>query len=153
MNTDTLAEQILIRRDIRTTAVRLLVLRALQTDGVALSLTDLETRLHTVDKSSIFRTLTLFQAHHLVHVVEDGSGQKKYALCAEHCHCGEAVVRPMSDLHTHFACERCHRTFCLPDLPVPQVSLPEGFTLHSGDYVLHGLCPECSGGERHKADA
>lgn len=144
MNTDTSAEQLLVRRDIRTTAVRLLVLRALQTDGVALSLSDLEDRLLTVDKSSIFRALILFQSHHLVHVIEDGSGQKKYALCAEHCHCGEDDVVPMTDLHTHFACERCHRTYCLPDLPIPQVVLPEGFAVHSGEYVLHGLCPECS---------
>ena len=77
------AEQLLLQREVKPTAVRVLVLRELQHAGVACSLTDLEARLQTVDKSSIFRTLTHFLSHHLVHIVDDGSGQKKYALCME----------------------------------------------------------------------
>ena len=44
---------ILEQRNIKPTAVRLLVLDALQKAECALSLTDLEARLGTVDKSSI----------------------------------------------------------------------------------------------------
>lgn len=136
-------EHQLIHRGIKPTAVRLLVVRALANAECALSLTDLEGRIGTVDKSSIFRTLALFLQHHLIHDVEDGTGQVKYALCAERCHCGEDVHAGLTDLHTHFYCEKCHRTFCLRGLPVPQVNLPEGFHLHSANYVLKGLCPEC----------
>lgn len=138
---------LLEQRGIKPTAVRLLVLCALQQSDCALSLSDLESRLVTVDKSSIFRTLTLFLAHHLVHGVDDGTGMLKYALCQPSCHCGEEDHEGLSDLHTHFHCERCCRTFCLRGLPVPKVPLPEGFTLTSANYVLVGLCPECS---RHK---
>lgn len=137
-------EKQLLHRDIKPTALRILILRALMNGGVAKSLSDLEATLKTIDKSTIFRTLSLFLSHHLVHGVEDGSGQKKYALCEEHCHCGEAHPSAINDLHIHFACERCHRTFCMPDLPVPHVNLPEGFTCHTANYVLHGLCPECA---------
>lgn len=112
----------------QATAVRLLVVRALANAECALSLTDLEGRIGTVDKSSIFRTLALFLQHHLIHDVEDGTGQVKYALCAERCHCGEDVHAGLTDLHTHFYCEKCHRTFCLRGLPVPQVELPEAST-------------------------
>lgn len=140
---------LLQQRDIKPTAVRLLVLDALQKAECALSLTDLEARLQTVDKSSIFRTLTLFLSHHLVHCVDDGTGQMKYALCSPTCHCGEAHHEGLSDLHTHFRCEHCGRTFCLRGLPVPSVPLPDGFTLTSANYVLVGLCPECSGRHRH----
>lgn len=136
---------ILEQRNIKPTAVRLLVLNALKKAECALSLTDLEARLGTVDKSSIFRTLTLFLSHHLIHGIEDGSGQLKYALCPPQCHCGEAEVCSLSDLHTHFRCQRCGKTFCLRGLPVPRVPLPDGFELTSANYVLVGYCPDCTG--------
>lgn len=142
------AEELLSQRDIKPTAVRILVFGALLKADCAVSLSDLEARLVTVDKSSIFRTLTLFLSHHLVHTVEDGSGMLKYALCPPSCHCGEAGHVGLSDLHTHFRCERCCRTFCLRGLPVPSVPLPEGFTLTSANYVLVGLCPECAAREK-----
>lgn len=136
-------------RHIKPTSVRVLVLNELEKAECALSLTDLEARLVTVDKSSIFRTLTLFLSHHMVHGVDDGTGMMKYALCSPTCHCGEEEHTGLSDLHTHFRCEKCGRTFCLRGLPVPSVPLPEGFTLTSANYVLVGLCPNCSKGEPH----
>lgn len=131
-------------RHIKPTSVRVLVLNELERAECALSLTDLEARLMTVDKSSIFRTLTLFLSHHLVHSIEDGSGMVKYALCEPTCHCGEEGHEGLDDIHTHFRCERCGRTFCLRGLPVPPVSLPTGFTLSSANYVVTGCCAECS---------
>lgn len=139
------SDELFALRNIRPTSVRVLVLNELERADCALSLSDLEGRLATVDKSSIFRTLTLFLSHHLVHCVEDGTGMTKYALCSPNCHCGETQNGTfLNDLHTHFRCERCGRTFCLRGLPVPSVPLPKGFKLTSANYVLVGLCPECS---------
>ena len=129
---------LLAHRDIRPTAIRLLVLGAMQKANRPLSLSDLETMLDTVDKSSIFRTLTQFLSHHLVHCVDDGTGSFKYAVCSPDCTCG------VEDLHTHFHCEQCNRTFCIKNFPTPVVQLPEGFTLSSINHVLKGLCPECA---------
>lgn len=131
-------------REIKPTANRLLVLRTLEEEDCALSLTDIEARIGTMDKSSVFRALTLFLEHHLVHGVDDGTGMMKYALCEPSCHCGENGHHDVSDYHTHFRCERCGRTFCLRGLPVPSVPLPKGFVLSSANYVLVGLCPHCS---------
>ncbi len=136
-------EHLLEHRGIKPTTGRLLVVRALSEADSALSLTDLEARLGTVDKSTIFRTLNHFLEHFLVHAIDDGSGQMKYALCEEGCRCGRDIHAGLSDLHTHFFCERCQRTFCLRGLPVPNVALPEGFHLHTANYVLKGLCPAC----------
>lgn len=83
-------DELFTLRHIKPTAVRALVLAELERADCALSLTDLEARLMTVDKSSIFRTLTLFLSHHMIHSIEDGSGMTKYALCAPSCHCGES---------------------------------------------------------------
>lgn len=128
----------LARRGIQPTAIRLLVLDALAQARQSLSLADLDDLLDTVDKSTIYRTLTLFLGHRLIHSIDDGTGSFKYAVCSDDCSCDVA------DLHAHFHCEHCNRTFCFANLPAPLVSLPEGFTIRSINYVLKGLCPECA---------
>ncbi len=70
---------LLAKREIQPTAIRILVLQAMLKAGRSVSLLDLEKILDTVDKSSIFRTITLFLSHHLVHSIDDGTGSFKYA--------------------------------------------------------------------------
>lgn len=129
---------LLAQREIQPTAIRILVLQAMMKAQQSVSLLDLENILDTVDKSSIFRTITLFLSHHLVHSIDDGTGSFKYAVCSSSCSCD------VNDLHTHFHCERCNKTFCFTNIPTPVVNLPEGFTLSSINYVLKGVCPECA---------
>lgn len=136
-------EKTLEMRGVKPTAVRLLILRQLSESTCAVSLNDLENQLVTVDKSTIFRALTLFLNHHIVHCVEDGSGQAKYALCAENCRCQEGCHLGLADHHAHFFCEVCQRTYCLRQIPIPEVDLPQGFHIHTATYVLKGVCPEC----------
>ena len=126
------------RRGIKPTAMRVLILRTMMSIPCAVSLADLEEELDTVDKSTIFRAITLFHAHHLIHCIDDGSGALKYAVCSDDCDCS------VSDLHSHFYCERCHRTFCFENIHVPVVNLPDGFTVSSVNYVLKGVCPACA---------
>lgn len=56
--------KILEQRGIKPTAIRMLVLKAMIETEQAVSLLDLENKLDTVDKSTIFRTITLFVSHH-----------------------------------------------------------------------------------------
>lgn len=126
------------RRGIKPTAMRVLILRTMMSISRAVSLSDLEEELDTVDKSTIFRTITLFHSHHLIHCIDDGSGALKYAVCSDDCDCS------VSDLHSHFYCERCHRTFCFEKIRVPVVNLPAGFSVTSVNYVLKGVCPACA---------
>ena len=65
-------EEFLEKHAIKPTANRIVVLKALDTAGRPMSLTELENKIMTIDKSGIFRTLTLFRDSHLVHVIEDG---------------------------------------------------------------------------------
>ena len=71
---------LLAKREIQPTAIRILVLQAMLKAGRSVSLLDLENMLDTVDKSSIFRTITLFLSHHLIHSIDDGTGSFKYAV-------------------------------------------------------------------------
>ena len=125
------------RKGVRATSIRILVLDALMKASGTMSLADLETDLETVDKSSIFRTLEIFEKHHLVHSIDDGTGSVKFEFCEGKDDC------TIADMHTHFYCEKCHRTFCLKDISAPLVDLPEGFSARSVNYIIKGICPDC----------
>ena len=124
--------------DIKPTANRLIVLRTLDGAGRPMSLSEPEYKILSIDKSGIFRTLSLFREQHLVHVIEDGGDGVRYELC--HSHHDEID----DDLHVHFYCEQCHQTYCLDHIPVPGIELPEGFIMESVNYMVKGICPHCA---------
>lgn len=126
-------------KGVKPTANRILVLKVLKEQARRpLSLTDLEYILATMDKSSIFRVLTLFLEHDIVHSFEDGRGILNYELCTSETVCNQ------SDAHIHFYCESCRKSFCMDDIPFPALELKQGFTMHSVSFVIKGECPECS---------
>ncbi|MBQ9586776.1 MAG: transcriptional repressor [Bacteroidales bacterium] len=131
-------EETLQHAGIRLTAVRLMIWKAVRQEfqGV-FSLADLEESLPTVDRSTLFRTLTLLSEKHLLHNVDDGSGTQKYCVChhddTRHC-LG----------HVHLTCRICHTTTCLSDVTIPQVPLPEGFVPEETEYVVKGICSRCA---------
>lgn len=124
-------------RSIKPTANRLLIVRTLVNAGRPLSMAEIESDAKTIDKSIISRTLSLFRDKHLVHAVEAGGDSVRYELCRSH------FDDEHDDMHVHFYCERCHRTFCL-DSPVPSVEVPEGYQVTSVNYMIKGVCPECA---------
>lgn len=137
MNADRITE-ILQSKNIKPTAIRILVYRTMAGFRTAFSLTDLETALETVDKSTISRTINLFKSTCILHSIDDGSGSVKYAFCPDDCNCGP------ENMHLHFHCVRCGHTFCLKNTPVPEIRLPAGFTLETGNFVVKGICADCS---------
>ena len=130
--------QRLQEREINITAVRLLIFKAMVNYPQAFSLGDLEAVLDTVDKSTLFRTISLFHSKKLIHSIDDGSGSIKYSVCEPNCNCS------VNELHTHFYCEECHKTYCFDNVPIPEVSIPKKFILNSINFVLKGICENCS---------
>ena len=136
-------EQKLLNRSIKPTSVRLLIFKTMSDFTMsdfkkAFSLTDLETELETVNKSTIFRTLSLFHDNLLIHTIDDGSGSMKYSICSDTCMC------TVGELHVHFNCNRCKNTFCLESISIPPIQLPDKFLLESVNFVMKGMCNECS---------
>ena len=131
-------EDLLLQHGIRPTANRLLILRELDRAKMPQSMSDIELSLQSVDKSIIFRTLSLFKEHHLLHSIEDGSDGIRYELCHS------SLEDHDRDLHIHFHCERCKRTYCIEECIIPRVNLPAGYIEESVNYVVKGLCPKCS---------
>ena len=129
--------EILLEHGIRPTANRLLLVKVLSKAEHPLTMKELEDLVDTIDKSNIFRTLSLFRDQHLVHVLQDGADAVRYELCHSHEEDHD------DDLHAHFYCERCRQTFCLNDIPVPQVDLPKGYRMNTINYLIKGICPNC----------
>lgn len=69
---------------IRPTANRVLIASALLKGDGPKTMKELETALLSIDKSVISRTMALFRSHHLVHVIEGGTGVASYELCLSH---------------------------------------------------------------------
>ena len=126
--------QLLEEHDIKPTANRILVVKALASSMQPLSLAELERRIMTIDKSNVFRALSLFREHHLVHAIEGSGDGTRYELCHSHDHEHD------EDQHPHFFCEVCQQTYCLAE-----VALPPGFELRTVNFMLKGICPHCQG--------
>ena len=120
----------LAEHDIRPTAGRIMVWRTLLTFDYVFAMADLEGALPTVDRSTLFRTLTLFVEHGLLQTVDDGSGQQKYCL---HTH-----------RHVHLTCSICGKTICMENVEIPEVPVPEGFEVRHVSYVIQGVCAHCA---------
>ena len=106
--------RLLEEHDIKPTANRITVVEALDTSILPQSLAELERRIQTIDKSNIFRALTLFHERRIVHTIEGGNDGTRYELCHSHSH-----------------------------EQVPQLCLPQGFKMHSVNYMIKGICPHC----------
>lgn len=130
--------QLLESHNVKPTANRIVVVRALAAAMRPLLLAELEAEIGTIDKSGIFRTLSVFKENHLVHLVEDGCQGVRYELCHSH-HDDED-----DDMHVHFHCTQCHKTFCIDNTPVPVVELPDGYHMSTVNYVVKGICPDCA---------
>lgn len=131
-------ETILKHAGIRPTANRILVLREFQSVDSPMSLMDLESRLDTLDKSSIFRVIMLFAERGIIRGVEDGRGVTRYEP-VKHDERGDE-----NEMHAHFFCENCGKTVCFHGIPAPLPELPEGYSLSTVNFMMKGSCPACS---------
>lgn len=128
----------LLNKNVRPTAMRQLVVKALMEHNKAISLPELEQKFEKADKATLYRTLKTFQENKLIHTIDDGSGSVKYALCEDSCTC-----QP-NELHIHFLCQKCGQTYCFKDMPVPIPLLPGGFNFENANFVIKGTCSKCN---------
>lgn len=147
-----LSEDFLQSIGIRPTAMRILVWNVISHLDYAFSLSDVENILFNSDRSSIFRTLSLFVENGILHTIDDGSGMQKYCICSSikddynsdnhhldhhhsdnHHHCN----------HVHLCCTKCGKTFCLTHQEIPSVDIPKTFKFVRSSYIIYGICQHC----------
>lgn len=133
-------EHLLESKNIRVTAMRLLIYKFLAKKKVAVTLTDIENAFVKADRTTLYRTMKTFEENAIVHQIDDGTGIIKYALCEHDCNC-----EIETDLHLHFHCNNCNETICLTDHKIPQIKVPDGFISENINLVVKGICDKCSG--------
>lgn len=130
--------EILANKEIKPTAVRILVLKELLSQSKAINLLELENKFEKVERTTLFRTLRTFEHNNLIHKIDNGTGAASYALCDADCTCD------IDDLHLHFFCTRCKKTFCLRENSIPTIQLPDKFLVETESFVVKGICALCN---------
>ena len=80
-------EQLLESKNIRVTAMRLLIYKFLAEKEIAVTLSDIENAFEKADRTTLYRTIKTFEEKDIVHQIDDGTGITKYALCEKGCNC------------------------------------------------------------------
>lgn len=137
------AKQLLKQHKLRLTDCRVDVLNSFINSGhAALSHGDIESGLtENYDRVTIYRTLNAFMDSGILHKVPVDDGSMRYALCSDDCD-----THGHDDDHIHFKCKTCGQTQCLDELPLPQVKLPEGYSLTEVNFLVQGVCKACNAG-------
>jgi len=86
---------------------------------------------HVPDRVTIYRTLEWLVSQGLARRIAASDRAARF----------EAVTDEPA--HTHFLCQRCGQTWCLPAHTAPWPKLPDGFLAHHAELVIHGLCAGC----------
>lgn len=133
--------QILINRSLRVTPCRVFVLKEFLKKGShSFSELELEKRAKgNFDRVTIYRTLKTFIDSDILHKVMDDDNHLKYAYCRDHDH------EKHNHDHVHFKCQNCNTTNCLDDVSIAHLELPKGYVKKEINYLVIGICPECSG--------
>ncbi len=132
-------ERILKEKQVRPTAMRLLVYEFMEAKKVAVTLTGIEKAFVKSDRTTLYRTIKTFEENSIVHRIEDGTGITKYALCEKNCNC-----EIDTDLHLHFHCNSCNQTQCLTERKIPHINLPQGYLAEDVNLVVKGICEKCN---------
>ncbi|SNC66388.1 Fur family transcriptional regulator, ferric uptake regulator [Hymenobacter gelipurpurascens] len=131
--------QTLSRHELRQTPVRRAVLQTLLESSFALSGHEIEQKIGgDTDRITLYRTLKTFEESGLIHRVIDTSDTVRYAACSIEC-----SAHAHFDNHVHFKCTNCQHIYCLNQVAIPAVQLPDKFEAKTRDYLLAGVCREC----------
>ncbi len=130
------AEEILHKRDLKSTACRKFILSGLLESSNAMSETELKGEFPELfDRVTFYRTLKTLEEYEIIHRIVLNDNSVKYALNKYH--------REDSNLHSHFHCEVCDEVMCLVGKTKFEVELPKDYIKHEVYVVVEGLCADC----------
>lgn len=143
MLADKQIENLLRHFGLKVTETRIKVLTILAQSKVALTHSDIFSRIgdDELDKVTLYRTLNTFVETGLAHKVATENRKWLYALLLNsNSHSTEA------NEHAHFICDVCDRIYCVPltfSNCEPAADKKSGFIIRSHEHRLHGICPDC----------
>lgn len=129
---------LLDRKGISVTPVRLLVLQIFLKHLQAFSLKDLEEKLFFSERSTIFRTLQLFEKRGILHEIISSDGIKSYALCSD------CENETHNDQHAHLKCKKCESVFCIPLDIDSLINKTSEYQIDDVQVFVNGICKACN---------
>lgn len=134
------AQEILRSAGLRVTQTRLDIIGIFKSRNYAIDHGVIEGILPGVDRITVYRTLKTFEECGIIHKIMDSTGATKYALCEEIC----LTQNHHHDHHIHFHCDVCDHTFCVDEVAVPEVILPEKYKVKDKNLIITGTCENCT---------
>ncbi|MFD2554396.1 Fur family transcriptional regulator [Sphingobacterium tabacisoli] len=134
---------LLRKNKLKITQPRLRVLEIISEKTSALSQPELEKIVgKDIDRVTLYRILGSFEEKGILHKVFDLNGTATYAICSTKC-----SAHHHHDQHIHFICSVCNSVYCLDEVSVPKINIPNNFSLHSIAINAVGLCDQCNSAE------
>lgn len=130
-------EQILERKKVMPTAMRILTLEFLMTQANAVSLAEIEAQFYSADRITLYRTLKTFEKKGIIHSIQENN-VTKYSLCQDNC-----TEDSHQDLHLHFYCKKCKNTMCLDEVDLSVVKMPQDYLIQELRFFGKGICKDC----------
>ena len=129
-------EKLLKNSNLAVTKNRKKVLKVFLKAGKPLDLKTIKSSMTNIDRVTLFRILSAFEDHQIIHTILLGNRDKLYALCYEEC------TSKHTHKHIHFQCEDCSEVICLPVDTLPVVNIPN-YTINQLNINASGVCVNC----------
>lgn len=132
-------------KQIRNTNAKTEIFKLIDGSSRALSHSDIQDQLGDLcNRVTIYRVLERLEEEGKIHKIVNVDGVINYARCS---HCEAGHDHGDGHRHIHFSCEKCRTVVCIENI-VPEIQLPQGYVSHNYNFVVSGLCPDCSQEER-----
>jgi len=139
MGNKKIIEHLLQTHGLRRTTIRTEILDIFMNHIFALSANDIIKRMKVSnDRVTVYRALSSFEKHGILHKASEDSQGVKYALCNIN-----NFNETDDNQHAHFICDKCHKTYCLKEIIIPEVQISREFSIDSVNYTLRGICKNC----------
>ena len=129
------ADDYLAQFGLSRTVIRTKLVTLLMNEAEALTSKEIEQKLEEdIDRVTLYRTIKLFEEKKLIHKIVIDDHTAKYRL----------VNSSKGKEHPHFHCTECDKVVCLPEMPMPECGLPEGFSIKTQNTIVEGKCQKCN---------
>ena len=129
-------KKILKTHKLRVTDGRIDVLEYFLRQNRTMSFKDIEEEFKDSDRVTLYRTLSAFTEHGVLHKIPDDSGYATYGLCHDTCDSEDHHHD-----HMHFKCNECGTIECL-EQNIPTIKIP-GYQVTEANLILKGVCKTC----------
>ena len=137
MTTTSSIKELLKKRNLKVTELRMALLEIISSLGKAISYQEIQNSLINFDRITLYRTLNTFIERGILHKIILEDHQSFYALCSIEC-----STEGHQNQHVHFQCNQCKEVSCLETKEPIQLAISNHF-VDDIEITASGLCQEC----------